>query len=49
MKKEKQFLCKKCGLEFPESEFTSITEEGCDICPACGKPNCFEEIEGETE
>lgn len=45
MKNEKMFRCRKCGLEFPESEFSSITEEEQDICPACGRAGCCEEME----
>lgn len=48
MKKEvNKYLCKKCGLEFPESEFSGITEKEEDICPACGGINCFKELEDE--
>ena len=46
-KKESLFLCINCGLEFPESEFSSITEEGYDVCPACGQIKCFNKIEGQ--
>ena len=45
MKKEKWFRCRKCGLEFPESEFSSITEDEQDVCPACGRAGCCEEME----
>lgn len=39
--KENWYKCLKCGLVFPESEFTSITEDEKDICPACGAVDCF--------
>ena len=45
-KQEKWFHCRKCGLEFPESEFGSITEDEQDICPACGRAGSCEEMEG---
>lgn len=36
--------CKKCGLEFDESEFSNVDEDGNDTCPACGESLCFEEV-----
>lgn len=46
---EQRYLCKKCGLEFLESEFSAITEDEKDICPACGKVDCFEELEADND
>lgn len=48
-KQEKWFRCKKCGLEFPESEYGSITEDEQDICPACGRAGSCEEMEGDYD
>lgn len=33
----KEYLCRECWAEFPESECTAIIEEEQDICPFCGK------------
>ena len=49
MRKEKQFRCRKCGLEFPKSEFSSITEDEQDICAACGCAGYCEEMDYESE
>ena len=46
-KKENWYRCNLCGLEFPESEFTNMTEDEKDTCPACGETECFEKLEEE--
>ena len=38
MKNLKRYRCRKCGLEFDQTEITAEDEKGRDLCPACGKP-----------